>query len=133
MTKNIEYLLEKYSPYHLSNGEVVSPEYKAKIKRNGYRLKREYKVKEIGRQYGFSKFTIEKTVWLINHIDNLKDLCNNYTLEKIIVALGLFCMIENCKEVPFRNIWIEYDLTWREYALIVSRVLSFYRFNMEVV
>ena len=126
-----KYLLERYTPNHITPNECVSKEYKAEVdKRRHYNSKRrqiEYLLNEIN-----NPNTVREEVHdICREIDNLKILCRTCKVEQIIAVIILYVQrIHNTKIAEEKTrLWNHYDLSWKLYSRIIARLLRETRRN----
>lgn len=130
----INYLEKKYAPNRLATGEMVSTKYKSEVNRRQYRQRRYFEVKTLAHKYDFNAYTVEKTMFIINFVNDLKKLYKRAKLEQITIAILLYCKWEDnpALELDKTKPWEDYELDWKMYSRIISRILMIYRKNDRV-
>lgn len=113
---------------------MVSTEYKSEVNRRQYRQRRYFEVKTLAHKYDFNACTVEKTMFIIDLVNDLKKLYNRAKLEQIIIAILLYCKWEDnpALELDKTKPWKDYELDWKMYSRIISKILNFYRRNDRV-
>ena len=127
-TKNrIRYLEREYSPYHVNSDELISSSYKRSINQN-YKSKQDLQMIEwvLGLLNSNVKKMIKDEVYHICKNYRLKSFCGYCKLSKIIGIICLYVWRTHNKQLNLEKtiLWSEYDITWREYAIVISNLLQ---------
>jgi len=125
---HIRNLEKRYSETNVSQGEVLSNETKKRINQNYNKNQQKRKVDAILNNVK-NKESIKEEVHEIIKNNTLKNLCKNCPEEQIIAVIILYVQkVRNSKyRIDRTRLWLEYDLSWRKYSMIVERMLQFER------
>lgn len=133
--ERIRFLENKYAPHKLSKDEKVSKEYKSEINCKQYKLRRYFEVKSIAHKYNFNTFIVEKTMFIIEKVGDIKNLHRRAKIEQIIASILLFSKFEDLVtgDVDKTQMWEDYDLNWKLYSIVIANLLKYYRKNEKIL
>ena len=125
--KKIRRLEYEYGESNLNSRELVSPTYRKKINKKYYDKQNIFIIDGVLAELEPNVMRmIKKEVYQICNSVVLKELCYNCKIEAIIAAIILYVWRTRHKQlrVEQTKLWKKYDLDWRKYALIMSRLLQ---------
>ena len=127
--KHLEY---EYGETNLNSKEIVSSAYRSEINKK-YKAKQDIFIID-GVLYQLDPHVqkmIKKEVYQICNSVRFKDLCYNCKVEQIIAAIILYVWKTRHKTLreDQTRLWNKYNLSWKKYALILSRLLQKTREN----
>ena len=126
----IRYLERKYNDYNVAPGEILSKHSRQKIDKNYNQLQRKIQIDYILNEINNPR-TVRDEVYNILLSENLQDLCRRCKIEQIIAIIILYVQRlhnNNLKEEKTK-LWNKYDLSWKLYGRIISRLLTKTRKN----
>lgn len=120
-----KYLLERYTPTHITTNECVSKEYKAKVDKQRHYNNKRRQINSILNEINNPNTVREEVHSICDEIDNLKILCRTCKVEQIIAVIILYVQrIHNVKLAEEKTrLWNHYELTWKIYSRIIARLL----------
>lgn len=123
--KKIKNLERRFSENNVNIGECLSKDTRKQINRNYYKKQQKRTVDGILNEIK-NRNSIKEEVHDIIDETPLDKLCGNCKEEVIIATIIIYCLkIRNTSyQVEKSNLWKDYNLTWKKYALIISRLLQ---------
>ena len=118
--KNLE---KKYTETNVAQGEVLKKDTISQINKNYNKKLQKRRIDSILSEV-FNRDSIKNEVHDIIDDYGLKELCKNCKDELIISCIILYVTKMRNTNYKIENspLWKKYDLTWRKYSLIVSRL-----------
>ena len=125
--KRIKRLQYEYGETNLNSKELVSPAYRKQINRKYYEKQNIFIIDGVLAELEPNVMRmIKKEVYQICNSVKLKDLCWNCKIEVIIsiIILYVWKTRHNKLRIEQTRLWKKYDLDWRKYALVMSKLLQ---------
>lgn len=125
--KRIKRLQYEYGESNLNSRELVSPTYRKQINKKYYDKQNIFIIDGVLAELDPNVMRmIKKEVYQICNSVVLKELCHNCKIEVIISAIILYVWRTRRKQLRIEQtkLWKKYELDWRKYALIMSRLLQ---------
>ena len=119
--KRIKYLEKKYSETHLAKDEMLFPDTISRMRKTYNKNQQKRRVDTILNNVK-NKDSIKAEVHDIISDVELKSLCRNCKEEQIIAIIILY--VQRSRNTSYR---IERTALWREYGLIIERLLKWTR------
>ena len=125
--KRIKKLEYEFGETNLNSQELVSPTYRKEINKKYYKKQNVFIIDGVLSELEPNVRKMLKTeVYQICNSFRLKELCWNCKVEAIIATIILYVWKTRHKKLRIEQtrLWKKYDLSWRRYALIMSRLLQ---------
>lgn len=123
--RKIKNLERRFSETNVDKDEILSKETRKQINRTYYKKQQKRIVDGILNEVK-NRNSIKEEVHDIIDETPLKSLCANCKEEVIIATIILYCLkLRNTSyQIEKSKLWKKYDLTWKKYSLIISKLLQ---------
>lgn len=126
--RRLKYLEKKYSETNVAKDEIL-PISKKVINKKYYNNQKRRRVDMILNEVKNRNTIKEEVHQIVKTIGDFNNICRNCTDEIIIATIILYVQkTRNTRFYPERTrLWRKYDLNWKTYSLILSRILEYTR------